>query len=821
MTAVPSALPAAPAPRARGLLRLFLAFFAVLTVVLALNGGLTLGAMRKVQFESTSAAVRVVGHDWALRIQGAIRFGKPIAQFYGLGETLAEIQRDLPAVATVALADPAGKVLSSRGAAPQAADLAAAVKRSLATPAAVAPEIGGRHYLIFPVQGRDDAVAGALVMVVDEATITRALGRHADGNLLLLALVAVAGSVVLLTGLVLFNPLRNPAAASGWRLYALPITVMVLAQGVYSWDSIATFRAQYLDAVQETARISLLRLERDLERLLAKGVRIERLVGIEAPLGRIMDEAAEIGFMELRAADGRVLYRVGRDGRLQLDAAPRAEDARFDAVAELEIPGEEGVQRVGSLRLHLEEGAIAAGARQRLLDSGTLVLVSALFVVELFVLLAVLLRQQRARVQQSADGAAPADYGRHVLGRPSAFLLLFAWALPLSFIPLRMRELYAPIPGLSEHVVLALPLSVEMLCALATALLAGALTDRRGWHLPFLAGVAVSVAGALLATLASGPWSFIGARAVVGAGYGLAWMGIQGFIFLWATPQTRARGLAHLVAGIFAGHICGSAVGAMLAQQLGYAAVFGLGALLSLLPGVFVLAFMRPYFGKPADAGAQAAPSRSLDPASVLRLLRDRNFAWLQLGSVVPFSVAQVGLLYFTLPLFLADEGVSQSTIGRIMMIYGLSVIYLGPLLGRFVDGARSKKTFIVLGGLIGSLGMIYLFFDKSLFAITLSVFALGLASAFAGAAQSAFALNLDAVKELGMGKAMGVQRAADKLGQMIGPLLIGALFASVGAASGLAITGVLYLAATLLFLALARTPGEGGGALAAGAAAR
>ena len=144
------------------------------------------------------------------------------------------------------------------------------------------------------------------------------------------------------------------------------------------------------------------------------------------------------------------------------------------------------------------------------------------------------------------------------------------------------------------------------------------------------------------------------------------------------------------------------------------------------------------------------------------------------------------------------------------MMIYGLSVIYLGPFLSRYVDASNSKKNFIVLGGLVGSLGMIYLFFDNSLFAITLSVFALGMASSLSGAAQSAFALNLPAVQEMGMGKAMGLQRAADKLGQMIGPLLIGALligalFASVGAASGLAITGLLYFAATLLFLILTR----------------
>jgi predicted MFS family arabinose efflux permease len=808
--AASSPAPQVPSPVPRqSTLRLFLAFFAVLLLVLLLNGGLTLGALHKVQFESTTAAVRMVGHDWAQRIQGAIRFGKPIEQFYGLHATLTEIQKDLPAVATVAITNPQGSLIQSVGQAPMLDDLASSVRRTLAASKPVASKLQGRHYLVFPIQGREAQAAGALVMTVDEATITQALSEHLGRNLMVLAVVALLAALVLLAGLPLLGFGGIGIQSSRWRLFALPILVAVLAQGVYSWDSIHTFRQQYLGAVQETAKIAVQRLGRDFQRLFDKGVRIERLVGIEAPFKRIMDEAPEIGYMEMRAADGAVLYRVYRDGRLEKSPPILPLDSVLDLTTTFQATGQ---GQLGSLRLHLDEEAIAAGARQRLLDSGTVVLLSILFVIELFVLLGVLMRRQPAlhlSIHQSESKSVLLDDGRHVLGRPTAFLLLFAWALPLSFIPLRMREIYTPILGLSEHVVLALPLSVEMLCALVTALVAGALTDRRGWHVPFLAGVVISLAGALFSSAADNVWTFMLARALVGAGYGLAWMGIQGFIVLWATPQTRAQGMAHLVAGIFAGHICGSAVGAMLAQQVGYTTVFLFSSALSLLPGLFVLIYMRSYFGLPnSGADVQAAQSsRKLDWPSVRQLLGDRNFALLMLGSVVPFSVAQVGLLYFTLPLFLVDQGVSQSSIGRIMMIYGLSVIYLGPFLGRYIDASHSKKNFIVLGGLVGSLGMIYLFFDKSLFAITLSVFALGLASSLAGAAQSAFALNLHAVQAMGMGKAMGVQRAADKLGQMIGPLLIGALFASVGAASGLAITGLLYLAATMLFLLFAQTP--------------
>ena len=795
--------------RSPKLLRLFFAFFVVLSLMLVLNGGLTLGAMHKVQFESTSAAARVVGHDWALRIQGAIRFGKPIEQFYGLEETLAEIQKDLPTVATVAVTNAEGQVLSARGEPPMQSDLAEAIQRSRSGPAGSTPKLNQRYYLIFPIKGRDGQVTGALAMTINEGTILEALRPQLEHNLWVLAMVAVGASISLLVGVMAFNPLRNNRQSTGWRVYALPLVVMLVAQGIYTWDSIETFRNQYLGTVKDTTEISVTRLARDLNRLFDKGVKIERLVGIEAPFQRVMDKVGEIHFMEIRARDDRVLYRLYRDGRLERQPATIALLPTFDLTEDIHR-SDNGVRiLLGSLRLRLDEQTIAAGVRQRLFDSGTVALVSALFVVELFMLLAVLMRQQQTpykHISQSGEAVLTPEDGSYLFGRPSAFLLLFAWALPLSFIPLRMREIYTPIADLAETVVLALPLSVEMLCALLATLLAGVLTDRRGWQTPFLIGVGVTIAGELFSMFAGDVWSFILARAVVGAGYGLSWMGIQGFIFLWATPQTIARGIAHLVAGIFAGYICGSAVGAMLAQQIGYTPVFGISAVLSILPGGFVLILMRRFFGKPVSLLTASQPSRNLDLGSTVRLLGDRNFFWLQFGSVAPFSLVQVGLLYFALPLFLTDQGINQGTIGRVMMIYWLTVIYLGPFLSRYIDAAQNKKTFIVLGGLIGSSGMIYLYFDKSLYAIMLAVFALGLASSLAGAAQSAFALNLKSVIAAGAGKSMSVQRAADKLGQMIGPLLIGALFTSMGAASGLAITGVIYLVATLLFWAIAHS---------------
>ena len=80
----------------------------------------------------------------------------------------------------------------------------------------------------------------------------------------------------------------------------------------------------------------------------------------------------------------------------------------------------------------------------------------------------------------------------------------------------------------------------------------------------------------------------------------------------------------------------------------------------------------------------------------------------------------------------------------------------------------------------------------------------LALASCFAGASQSPYMLALPDVQRYGAAGATSVMRAADKLGQMAGPLVVGAMFGAAGMGAGLAATGVIYLCATLLFLLFA-----------------
>jgi len=248
----------------------------------------------------------------------------------------------------------------------------------------------------------------------------------------------------------------------------------------------------------------------------------------------------------------------------------------------------------------------------------------------------------------------------------------------------------------------------------------------------------------------------------------------------------------------------GAAVGGMLASQVGHRPVFLVGALMVLAAALALRILLWPYRGGRGARPVLNTPLAGASAPRLRRLLSDRGYTMLLLGSVVPFSIAQVGLLSYALPLYFDALGASTADVGRVIMLYGFCVIYIGPLLGRVMDGSRHWKHWIAAGGLVGAAGLLSLWWVPGLWGVTAAVFLLAVASCLAGAAQTPYMLARESAQAYGAAAATGVMRGADKFGQMLGPLMVGALFAGVGMSAALVWTGVMYLAGTLLFWRLA-----------------
>ncbi len=463
-----------------------------------------------------------------------------------------------------------------------------------------------------------------------------------------------------------------------------------------------------------------------------------------------------------------------------------------------------GIPGVGSgkWRAVPSEVFLARMLSEMAMDIITALAISILMLIELLILMAAVFD---ARSAGAARKSAPCS---HTLMRPAAFFLLFAIDLSMSFIPIYMARLYEPMMGLPRDVVLGLPITVEFIFVGLAIFGSGYWVDRRGWHEPFLAGLFFTAIGLLCSWLAPDAVHFILSRGLVGIGYGLALMAAQGFVITFTDFRTKAFGLAQLFAGIYAGSICGGAAGGMLAERFGFSAAFLAGAVIIIGVAAYTALFMRHTMKAPstpkASASGGAAPSPAVQ-ASFPEFIRNRIVVSLILLSSLPASIAVVGFLNYFCPLYLNSLGVSQSSIGRILMIYGISLVYFGPIIGKYTDRSDDKRMFVFAGCILGSLTFLLFHAVQGIFAAVLALLFLGLSSCFVISSQSAYLLSLRVTRHFGHGKAIGIFRSTSRIGQALGPIVFGGLILAQNLERGVILFGLIYLITALLFFLTTR----------------
>lgn len=812
----------------------------LLLVALAASAFLSFAALERAQMELLSDEYNLAGREAAAQIEEGLRFGRPLAQFLGLEDILDDL-RAVPGVAAVGVTDADGVPLGEWApdpAAEQNAALRAAIRELRAASAGTTERArsadpvvaGARRYFLTPLHGRDDALTGVLVVAVPMAELSAARDRAVTDAVAAMLVVSgvAAGLLAIAAGRLRGAMLRRSSgkAVARWRWMLVPLVVLLSAQAAYAAFVLQIMRADLAAAAETGAARIVKRGGDDLDQLLSLGLTFDRMPGLEARMSGVLALNSAVESLVLEDVSGAVRMQVERvpdDGAGWLAARMPVPQT---GVVTRELTGPDG-NPAGRLRARIDSGSIAAGLAEQVIRMLTVAATSAFVMIELFILLQIVLRRAVASpggapaiswaVARATHEHAPhAPEARdavdteplHLIARPVMFAFVLSWALPLSFLPLKMRSLGGQLWGLPEDLVLALPISAEMGAALAMAILAGRLADRVGWSWPFLAGLALSALGGVGAALAPDSASFVLARAVTGLGYGLAWMGLQAFVVQSCGAQRRGQALANLMAGILAGFIAGTAMGGILAEQFGRDPVLMATGVAVLAPLAIALVTLRPLLRvrAPREAVAPAAaddPGRAHAPGGWAPLLRSPEYMGVLMLSVVPFSIAQVGLLYFAVPLHLDRIGAEAADAGRILMVYGVVVILFGPILSRVIDQSRPKAPIVVAGGLVGGLGLTLLLVDIGLAGIFLAAALLSLSSTLIEPARAALVLRLPAVQAAGPASALGLQRAADKLGQMVGPVAIAVMLPAADMMNRVAALGLGFAAASLLLAAL------------------
>lgn len=421
------------------------------------------------------------------------------------------------------------------------------------------------------------------------------------------------------------------------------------------------------------------------------------------------------------------------------------------------------------------------------------------------------LNQKAAALRHQLGSAFTArfpDYVFHAAGqRPTIFpgdvdfirwpffLLIFSDSLSLAFFPLFVEGFYSPAYGLSRQMALGLPISIFMFAWAMAMPWAGLWCDRLGYRRAFAIGAAVTTLGLLLTAASQTLIDLLVWRSITAVGYGLVFVTAQTYIASHTPAAQRTKGMAMFLGTFFAGSLSGAAIGGILADRLGHRPTFVLSALLSFAAALFVLRFL-------ARKRADAAIRKSLSWRDIKLLLAHKPFLIITVLAAIPSKVALTGFLYYTAPLYLKSLGNTQSAVGRVMMVYGLAIIAFSPLVAQLADKWGRHSRFVSFGGFFAAAAMFVIYFVDGTIGVALAILLLGMAHAIGVSPQLALISDYcqDAVAEVGQATATGIFRLIERLGNVLGPIIAGALIAAYDFKGAFYGIGVLTLLTSVSF---------------------
>jgi MFS family permease len=380
-------------------------------------------------------------------------------------------------------------------------------------------------------------------------------------------------------------------------------------------------------------------------------------------------------------------------------------------------------------------------------------------------------------------------------GRLPLFLFVFADSLSLSFLPLYVSTLSTNVHWLPEKLIAGLPITVFMLFWAIILPFAGSISDKKGRDLPFLVGAAITIAGLIGTGLCRSFYELLFWRALCAIGYGAVFISSQGYILDTAGKDKRTQGMAMFLSAFFAGSLCGSAIGGIIAERFGFRVIFLLSAIVALLSALCVLS----RFNYNKVTSLQSTSKRSF--SDTLTILKDRNFLSVMFFSAIPAKICLVGFIYYTVPILLKSIGTSQGRIGQIIMGYSLPIVLFSPAIAKVADRLKNRSLFIITGGIISAFSLFVVHLYNSMYGILAGTVLLGIAHSISVSSQLVFVTDSFSKKTtIGLGGVISLFRLVERTGNILGPMIAGILIASFGFESGIAILGILTLCGTILF---------------------
>ena len=373
-------------------------------------------------------------------------------------------------------------------------------------------------------------------------------------------------------------------------------------------------------------------------------------------------------------------------------------------------------------------------------------------------------------------------------GRLPLFLFVFAEQLSTSFNPIYALELAGGQGGIMGA---ALPIVTFVAAVALFTPLGGTVVARRGPRDAMLIGLVPAALGHVGAALCTDLTTFAIARGICGAGYAVVTIACQVHMAQEAPRGRVARSLGGFTAAVMTGAVCGTAIGAVLADRVGFRMTLTLSMALVLVTALLV---WRTFVA----GGVSEQKSMGLW-RSVRAAFAEPRFVLLVLFAAIPAKVLLGGFIFFLAPLELRELGLSQAAIGRNVMLYGLCMLPAIVVGAWLTDRTGRGGSIITLAGVLNGLALLLPLWLEKDTALPLAIVGTGLAQGLASAPMLAIIPILSSILGAPSSAVMlSFLRLGERFGSVIGPPAAAALLALSSGQQTMLALGVISLATSV-----------------------
>ncbi|MDR3156717.1 MAG: MFS transporter [Lactobacillales bacterium] len=381
----------------------------------------------------------------------------------------------------------------------------------------------------------------------------------------------------------------------------------------------------------------------------------------------------------------------------------------------------------------------------------------------------------------------PLIYGNVV--RPIVFAYFLASNFAASFMPVYAASIYTPFLGISRDVASAFPMTFEMLFV-ALGFVGGFFSKKFGIKRMLTISLTFFAVGLLGCGLAQNVWQLTAGNSLAGFGGGMAVVVTNVYIGSLASEKEREHGFTSVNAAVLSGINIGIIIGATLAGFVGNKNVFYISSLVALL----ILGYVH-YFVDQIPVREETDENSGMN---FLKFLFKPKILIYLACILLPYLACGYFLHYF-FPIFGAEKGLSELEIGQAFLLNGVWVVFLGPVIAKFILAKFGKAKSILTGLILYAVALAVFGFNPTLSVALIVLIVMGIADSFTFTAQNVYFTGLKEVEQYGVNKSMGIYSLFENLGQAIGPLLFSTVL-MIGVSKGILLVCTILAFAGILF---------------------